>query len=234
MGRQVPADAVGKARLPRVTVCAAQKHGTPFGSPCATRNLTQEGKQATGGDFPHLLVYGPSGAGKKTRINAILREIFGNNVDKVGIVQRVFTTPSGKKLEIPIISSNYHMEMNPSDVGTQDRLVVQELIKELAQTQQIDANATRKFKGKASSSSLHRSVCSSRRTVVVITEADALTRDAQSALRRTMEKYMQNLRIILVANNTSKLMAPIRSRCLLVRVAAPATDEVPSPVAHSA
>ena len=39
------------------------------------------------------------------------------------------------------------MEMNPSDVGTQDRLVVQELIKELAQTQQIDANATRKFKG---------------------------------------------------------------------------------------
>lgn len=103
--------------------------------------------QASGGDFPHLLVYGPSGAGKKTRINAILREIFGNNVDKVGIVQRVFTTPSNKKLEIPIISSNYHMEMNPSDVGTQDRLVVQELIKELAQTQQIDANATRKFKG---------------------------------------------------------------------------------------
>ena len=61
---------------------------------------------------------------------------------------------------------------------------------------------------------------------MVITEADALSRDAQSALRRTMEKYMQNLRIILVANNTSKLMAPIRSRCLLVRVAAPSNDEV--------
>ena len=42
------------------------------------------------------------------------------------------------------------MEINPSDVGSADRLVIQELIKEMAQTQQIDANATRKFKSKIS------------------------------------------------------------------------------------
>ena len=62
--------------------------------------------------------------------------------------------------------------------------------------------------------------------VVVINEADSLTRDAQAALRRTMEKYMSNMRIILCANSTSKLIAPIKSRCLLVRVAAPTEDEV--------
>lgn len=62
--------------------------------------------------------------------------------------------------------------------------------------------------------------------VVIINEADALTRDAQAALRRTMEKYMTNMRLILCANSTSKIIAPIRSRCLLVRVAAPADDEV--------
>lgn len=62
--------------------------------------------------------------------------------------------------------------------------------------------------------------------VVVIHEADALTRDAQAALRRTMEKYMSNMRLILCANSTSKLIAPIRSRCLLMRVAAPSTEEV--------
>lgn len=63
-------------------------------------------------------------------------------------------------------------------------------------------------------------------TVVIINEADSLTRDAQAALRRTMEKYMSNMRIILCANSTSKLIAPIKSRCLLVRVAAPTEDEV--------
>lgn len=62
--------------------------------------------------------------------------------------------------------------------------------------------------------------------VVVINEADSLSRDAQAALRRTMEKYMSNMRIILCANSTSKLIAPIKSRCLLMRVAAPNSDEV--------
>jgi DNA polymerase III delta prime subunit len=62
--------------------------------------------------------------------------------------------------------------------------------------------------------------------VVIINEADTLTRDAQAALRRTMEKYMSNMRIILCANSTSKLIAPIKSRCLLVRVAAPTEEEV--------
>lgn len=63
-------------------------------------------------------------------------------------------------------------------------------------------------------------------TVVVIHEADALSRDAQSALRRTMEKYMGNLRLVLCATSTSRIIAPIRSRCLLMRVAAPNHEEV--------
>jgi replication factor C subunit 3/5 len=63
-------------------------------------------------------------------------------------------------------------------------------------------------------------------TVVVINEADSLTRDAQAALRRTMEKYMSNMRVILCANSTSRLIAPIKSRCLLIRVASPSFQEV--------
>jgi replication factor C subunit 3/5 len=62
--------------------------------------------------------------------------------------------------------------------------------------------------------------------VVIINEADSLSRDAQAALRRTMEKYMSNMRIILCANSTSRLIAPIKSRCLLMRVAAPSPEEV--------
>lgn len=39
---------------------------------------------------------------------------------------------------------------------------------------------------------------------------------------------MKNLRIILCCNSTSKIIAPIRSRCLLVRIAAPSESDIVS------
>lgn len=103
--------------------------------------------------------------------------------------------------------------------------MIQELLKEIAQTQQVDLNAKQRFKGLRSALGLS-SVFSDVPTVVIINEADSLSRDAQAALRRTMEKYMSNMRIILCANSTSRLIAPIKSRCLLMRVAAPSDSEV--------
>jgi len=48
------------------------------------------------------------------------------------------------------ISSNYHIEVNPSDVGIYDKVVVMELVKSAAQTQQLDSSGQRDFKGKPS------------------------------------------------------------------------------------
>lgn len=56
-------------------------------------------------------------------------------------------TPSGKKLDIKTISSNYHIEVNPSDAGIYDRCVVMELVKNAAQTHQLDPTGQRDFKG---------------------------------------------------------------------------------------
>ena len=55
---------------------------------------------------------------------------------------------------------------------------------------------------------------------------DKLTKDAQHALRRTMEKYMTTCRVILCTNSTSKVIPAIRSRCLAIRVAAPSLDDM--------
>jgi replication factor C subunit 3/5 len=109
------------------------------------------------------------------------------------------------------------VEINPSDVGIYDRVVVQDIVKELAQTQQID-KSKRSFKG------TYDSNCNS--LVVVIIDADKLSRDGQHGLRRTMEKYSSNLRVILCCTTSSRIIDPIKSRCFIVRVPAPTDIQV--------
>jgi hypothetical protein len=59
-------------------------------------------------------VYGPSGAGKKTRVVAVLSALYGPGVEKLKIDQRVFVTPSNRKLEVNIVSSSFHLELTPT------------------------------------------------------------------------------------------------------------------------
>jgi len=122
----------------------------------------------------------------------------------MNIPHLLFAGPSGigkSSLALIIVKSLYgkrwrenYLELNASDERGID--VVRQKVKDFARTKAIE-NVP--FK------------------VIFLDEADALTKEAQQALRRTMENYSNTCRFIMSCNYSSKIIDPIQSRCVIFR-----------------
>lgn len=71
---------------------------------------------------------------------------------------------------------------------------------------------------------------SNKLRLVILDEADAMTQDAQSALRRVMEKYINTSRFCLICNNFNKIIPGIKSRCSIMRFGILNAQEVQSKI----
>ncbi|CAM9401428.1 unnamed protein product [Ectocarpus sp. 12 AP-2014] len=164
------------------------------------------------GDIQHLLFHGPRGSGKMTLVRHLLEGLYGPGVKQVTTEKRVVETASAKQtIEIDVLVSNYHIEVEPSDAGADDTYVVQQAIKEMGNNGSIAAvfgerDVTHK--------------------TIVLRGAGNISKQAQAGLRRTMEKFTGSCRLILVSTSASRVIEPLRSRCVSVRVPLPSAGDL--------
>jgi len=200
--------------------------------------LTKEDK------LPHLLLYGPPGTGKTSTILAVAKELYGpafaqmtlelNASDGASIARDpappalVFFKKAGEPerrtrhtqhaSNLPLLESRSNL-FSPrrrrrlpllllADRGID---VVRNEIQSFASTMRFNATG---FK------------------LIILDECDSMTKDAQFALRRVIEKYTKHTRFCLIGNYVSKIIPALQSRCTRFRFAPLGPESVRERVKH--
>lgn len=159
-------------------------------------------------NIPHLLFYGNEGVGKKSLIKMFLTLLFGENVNNLKNVEYKIKGSGNKLSNVIIEKSDYHIVITPNS-NNFDRYIIQNIVKEYAKRIPLETFKVKKpFK------------------VVVINTIDNLSYYAQTSLRRTMEKYSDTCRFISWCSSISKVIEPIQSRCLCIRIKSPSINEM--------
>ena len=161
-------------------------------------------------EIPNMILNGPEGSGKKSLLYAFLRDKYGIDSKYTKCISKTFKVNS-KDVEIPYFYSNYHVEIQIGDLTNYTRTILPEIIKTIGSTKNI----------------LH-SGCK----ILVLHQAEKLDSFTQNMLRRFFETYFKTCRFILITKYLNKIINPLQSRCLMIRVPALTTKQIQSLVPH--
>jgi replication factor C small subunit len=150
-----------------------------------------------------LLVYGPAGAGKTAAVRALAHATHAD-------------------------SDNDLVELNVADFFDRTKKEVSEdprFASFITPARRRESSKADLIKHVLSESASYAPVAGGYKTIV-LDNAEAVREDFQQALRRTMERHHRTTQFVVVTRQPSKLIPPLRSRCLSVSMRAPTHDEI--------
>ncbi|VUT25485.1 MAG: Replication factor C small subunit [Candidatus Methanolliviera sp. GoM_asphalt] len=140
------------------------------------------------GGLPHLFIIGPPASGKTSLVLAMAEDLYGDSLkENLTIFNASDFFDLGKA----------YLEKEKKFLRFYDKKktvisVFKEVVKKYAPIPPLNAD----FK------------------IIFIDNAESLRYDAQQALRRMMERYSETCRFVFATSQPSKIILPIRSRCL--------------------
>eukprot|EP00477_Mikrocytos_mackini_P001384 GAHX01001483.1.p1 GENE.GAHX01001483.1~~GAHX01001483.1.p1 ORF type:complete len:357 (+),score=54.44 GAHX01001483.1:50-1120(+) len=157
--------------------------------------------------LPNLIISGPIGSGRRELFLNLISRLFNHKgpINMTADTKTIKVSESSTK-EVLVYSSKLFMEINASFLGIADYIPMQYLIKQIASTRQISASVS--FR------------------IILITDAELLSMQAQQSLRRTIEKFNKNARFVFITNNVDSLRPALQSRCLCVSNPAPTATDI--------
>lgn len=147
----------------------------------------------------NLLIYGLDEYHEGYFINKLLANIYQDEIITEKLEHEI---PNYNKTKINIKRSDYHVEFNPNNSGS-DRYALLSLISEYGKNQMVNMIV---------------SGAKNNRRTIIINKIDNLNYYCQASLRRNMEKYSNISNFILISSNLSKVSEPIKSRCSLITI----------------
>lgn len=143
---------------------------------------------AASGNVPHLVLSGPHGTGKSAAVTCFARALYGENYElNTSVFQTADVFLQGKAFLEQDERYSHLYQKSQSLINN-----FKYILKWYASIRPLDTG----FK------------------LMVFEDAHTLTRDAQQALRRIMERYSPTCRFIFSTTNQSALIPAITSRCL--------------------
>ena len=146
----------------------------------------------------HTIFFGDYGTGKNALAKLLIAKHF--NVSLQNLYKKSFITFEHGELSYSFSKSNYHFEINVQNIPKNHQHIIAEFILDISKTMNI---FTHRYK------------------IIILNNAEFLSRNIQHQLRRMMEMYNKNCRIILITHNISNIDETIQSRCIRIGVPCP-------------
>ena len=153
--------------------------------------------------FPHIIIHGGSGSGKKTMVKIILKMLYGDDANRLYNVVHDVKGSSNKSNDEIIKHSEHHIIIKPKNTNYDKYLVNNVIMDYMKKTAINSYNAKNKFKA------------------VQIDNLDKLSYYAQTSLRCTIENFSKNCRFIMWCESLSRIIPALKSRCICVRLEKP-------------